>query len=287
MHYLVAGCGWLGSEVARRLVARGDRVTALVRTDESARRLRALGLEAYALDVTAERAWDVPPSCDGVVSAIAAAGPAVADYRRAYVEATRRMLESEVARNVPFVYVSSTGVLGRSDGSWVDEATPASPADANSEVLLAAERLVLEATSLAARPIVVRCSGLYGPGRSGVIERVRSGALAWGAGDDAWMNFSHRDDAATVVIAALDRGEAGSIYHATDATPSTRHDVVAWIAGRLGVEPGRSDAAGSWPGRSRPNRRVSGEATRRELDLSLAYPSFREGLAPLLARGDA
>jgi len=283
MHHLVAGCGWLGSEVARRLVARGDRVTALVRTEESARRLRAPGLSVHALDLTAGHAWDFPPIFDGVVAAVAASGPTPANYRRAYVEATRKLLESEVAIRVPFVYVSSTGVFGRSDGSWVDEATPASPADANSEVLVEAERLVLDATRHAAKPLVVRCSGLYGPGRSGVIERVRSGALAWGAGDGAWMNFSHRDDAATVVIAALDRGKPGAIYHATDAAPSTRHDVVAWIAARLGIEPKESEAGGAAPGRSRPNRRVSGEATRRELDIPLAYPSFREGLAPLLA----
>jgi len=279
MHHLVAGCGWLGHEVTRRLVARGDRVTAFVRSDDSARRLRALGLDAYALDLTRPDALrPFASALDGVVSTIAASGPAVADYRRAYVDATRQLLGWERAGGARFVYVSSTGVFGQTDGAWVDEATPASPADAKAEVLLAAERIVLDTGGHAAKSVVVRCSGLYGPGRSGVIERVRSGALAWGAGDDAWMNFSHRDDAANAVIAALDRGRPGAIYHATDAAPATRHDVAGWIASRLGVKPLHSDA----PARPAANRRVSGEATRRELGLTLTYPSFRDGLAPLL-----
>lgn len=284
MHHLVAGCGWLGSEIARRLVARGDRVTALVRTEESARRLRALGLEARTVELTADGALsDLAPGFDGVVGAVSAPGPTVDDYRLAYVDATRIVLGSEAAIGVPYVYVSSTGVFGQSDGSWVNEATPASPADAKGEVLLAAERLVLDTAGHAARPVVVRCSGLYGPGRSGVVERVRSGALTWGPGDDAWMNFCHRDDAAAAVIAALDRGRPGAIYHATDASPATRHEVVAWIAARLGIRPRPGEAGGAAPEPSRPNRRVSGEATRGELGVELTYPGFREGLAPLVA----
>jgi len=283
MHHLVAGCGWLGGEIARRLVARGDRVTAIVRTETSAERLRAEGVEARALDLTEDHgAWDLPPIFDGVVAAVSAAGPSIEAYRRAYVDATRNLLGAEAVAHVPFVYVGSTGVFGEGDGSWVDETTPASPGDAKADVLLTAERLVLDTMRHAAKPVVVRCSGLYGPGRSGVIERVRSGTLSLGAGDEAWMNFSHRDDAADVVVAALDRGRPGAIYHATDAAPAMRRDVVGWIAARLGIDAARGEARNTVPGRSGLNRRVSGEATRRELCVPLAYPTFREGFAPLL-----
>jgi nucleoside-diphosphate-sugar epimerase len=96
------------------------------------------------------------------------------------------------------------------------------------------------------------------------------------------MNFCHRDDAAATVIAALDRGSPGAVYHASDASPATRHDVVAWIAARLAIAPPRHDEVAAPSPRRRANRRVSAEATRRELGVRLAYPSFRDGLAAFL-----
>jgi nucleoside-diphosphate-sugar epimerase len=283
MNVLLAGCGWLGREVARRLASRGDRVTGLTRTEESAGRLRDDGIEAVAVDLAALNvARLIPGRYDGVVAMQSASGRDEAAYRCAYLDATRGLLESALAADAAFVYVSSTGVFGQADGSWVDEATPPQPFDATSGILLEAEHLVLDRSWHGAKPRIVRCSGLYGPGRTGTIERVRAGALAWGPGDEIWMNFCHRDDAADTVIAALDRGSPGAIYHASDAAPATRHDVVAWIAARLSMSPPRRDEGNAPTGRRGANRRVSGEATRRELGVRLAYPSFREGLAPLL-----
>jgi nucleoside-diphosphate-sugar epimerase len=283
MDILLAGCGWLGREVARRLAARGDRVTGLTRTEESARRLSAEGIAAIALDLAAPNASrSIPGSYDGVLAMQSASGRDEAAYRRASIDATRGLLESVAASDTAFVYVSSTGVFGQTDGSWVDEATPPHPVEATSRILLEAERLVLDRSWHRAQPRIVRCSGLYGPGRTGTIERVRTGALALGYGDDTWMNFCHRDDAASTVIAALDRGSPGAIYHASDAAPTTRHDVVAWIAARLAMAPSRSDVGSAPLGRRGVDRRVSAEATRREFGVRLAYPSFREGLAPFL-----
>jgi nucleoside-diphosphate-sugar epimerase len=176
------------------------------------------------------------------------------------------------------VYTGSTGVFGQRDGSDVDEATAPQPASRNAEILVTAERTVVAAASAGARACVVRLSGLYGPGRFGVVERVRSGALGLGPGDDAWMNFCHLDDAVAFVLAALDRGSPGALYHGSDAGPARRAEVAWWIAERLGVTPALgAGAAGG------PNRRILSERTRAALGVSLRYPSFREGLAPALA----
>jgi nucleoside-diphosphate-sugar epimerase len=123
---------------------------------------------------------------------------------------------------------------------------------------------------------VVRLSGLYGPGRTGILDRVRSGALALGPGDDAWMNFCHRDDAVSFVLAALERAEPGAIHHGSDASPARRREVVEWIAARLGIAPRRGE--GGAPG---PSRRILSARTRAALGVALAWPSFRDGLAPL------
>jgi hypothetical protein len=51
---------------------------------------------------------------------------------------------------------------------------------------------------------------------------------------------------------------------------------VEWIASRLGIPPPRAGAVAG------PNRRILSARTRAELQVTLAWPTFREGLAPLL-----
>ncbi len=286
MHVLVAGCGWLGQAVARALVSRGDRVTAARRDPGRAAAHAALGAAPLARDLAdPASAGRLPRDLEAVVACQSAGADTPEAYRAAYVEANRTLLAA--AGRLPlrgYVYTGSTGVFGQRDGSDVDEATAPMPAGSGAEVLVAAERLVLDAAAAGVPARVVRLSGLYGPGRAGVVDRVRSGALALGPGDDAWMNWCHREDAVAVVLAALDRGRRGGVYHGSDAQPARRREVVQWIAARLGIPPPRRAEGGvAAPGGRAANRRVLAERTRVELGVALAYPSFREGLAPLLA----
>ncbi len=279
MHVLVAGCGWLGTAIARRLAARGDRVTGVRRDPARAAALAPLGIEPLALDLAAPGAERALPAADAVVACQSAAAAGVAAYRAAYVDANRALLAAAARGGArAFVYTGSTGVFGQRDGSDVGEATPPAPSGETAEVLVEAERLVAGAAGPASRASIVRLSGLYGPGRAGILERVRSGALALGPGDDAWMNFCQLEDAVTFVLAALDRGRPGAAYHGSDAHPARRREVVEWIAGRMGIAPRTSEAAAGGP-----SRRILSERTRAELGVTLAFPSFREGLEPLVA----
>jgi nucleoside-diphosphate-sugar epimerase len=283
MHVLVAGAGWLGIEVVRALVARGESVTAVRRGESGRAALVAAGAWPVIADLArGESVEALPLGLDAIVSCVAASGEGPEAYRTAYVDANRTLLA--YAQRHPlraFVYTGSTGVFGRSDGGDVEETTPPEPASEGGRILLEAERLVLSAAAHKVRASVVRLSGLYGPGRAGIVERVNSGRLALGPGDDAWMNFCHRDDAVAAVLAALDHGRRAAIYHATDAFPTRRRDVVAWIAARLGIAPPHAPAGAAAPARG-AHRRVLGVATRRELGLTLLYPSFREGLEPFI-----
>lgn len=286
MKILIAGCGWLGKALGQALVARGDRVTGVRRNPDAAAELRPLGIEPLIADLGDPRqAAALPSDVEAIIACQSAHDDSREAYRAAYVEATANLLGA--SRSLPvrsFVYTGSTGVFGQQDGGEVNEATPPSPAGDSAEVLREAERLVLDAAASGLPSRIVRLSGLYGPGRTGTIDRVRRGVLALGPGDGVFMNFCHLDDAVATVIAAMDRGRPGGIYHATDAHPAPRAEVIEWIAARLGIPaPRQPEASAPFPGGRRgANRRILGASTRTELGLTLAWPSFREGLAPFL-----
>jgi nucleoside-diphosphate-sugar epimerase len=282
MHVLVAGCGWLGSALGRALVARGDRVTGLRRDPSRAAALAALGIEPLVLDLAAPGAADHLPAVDAIVACQSAVDDSPAAYRAAYLDATGALLEAGGRDGVrSFLYVGSTGVFGQRDGSQVDETTPTAPASATAEVLVEAEWRVLSAPAALGVPArLLRLSGLYGPGRLGLVERVRRGALALGPGDDAYMNFCLLDDAVAFARAALERGAPGAVYHGSDSSPTRRREVVGWIAERLGIAP--PHAPWGSPPAGGPSRQIGSQATRRALGVELRAPSFREGLAPLV-----
>jgi nucleoside-diphosphate-sugar epimerase len=279
MHVVVAGAGWLGSALIRELVARGHRVTAIRRDPARAAALAAPGVVPLPLDLAeGGAAARLPHDLDAVVACQSASGEGVEPYRRAYVEASRTLLDAgrRAERPVAFVYTGSTGVFGQRDGGEVDEASPPSPASPSAEVLVEAERLVLGATGPALRTSVLRLSGLYGPGRGWPLERVRSGQMALGPGDGTWLNLCHLEDAVTAVLAVLERGRAGRVYHGTDAEPVRRRDLIGWVADRLGIPAPRQPEGARAP--SLPDRRVRGDRTRAELGIVLRYPTFREGI---------
>jgi nucleoside-diphosphate-sugar epimerase len=282
MHVLVAGCGWLGTALARALVAGGHRVTGIRREPARARDLAPLGVEPLALDLASAGAASRIPRVDAIVACQAARGESPDAYRRAYLDASRALLEAAARGGVrALVYTGSTGVFGQADGGDVDEDSPVAPASPGARLLVEAEALLRDAAARGVPARILRLSGLYGPGRTGVVERVRAGAMALGPGDDAWTNWCHLDDAIGLVRAVLDRGRDGATYHASDAEPLRRRDVVRWVAARLGIEPPRGEELPS--GGRAANRRVLSVATREELRYDLRHPSLREGLLPLLA----
>jgi nucleoside-diphosphate-sugar epimerase len=238
-------------------------------------------VESLPVDLSSAGAWKrLPTDLDAVVACQSAGAEGLEAYRRAYLDCTRTLVDRLRASGRPalLLYTGSTGVFGQRDGSDVDEETPPAPASPSAEVLVEAERLVLDAAADGVRGIVLRLSGLYGPGRAWPVDRVRSGQLALGPGDGSWLNLCHLEDAASAVIAALERGRAGRIYHASDAEPVRRRDLVRWVADRLGIAPP------SLPAGARtlplPDRRIRAERSRAELGIELRYPTFREGLAP-------
>lgn len=278
MHIAIAGCGWLGTALGQHLLQQGHRVTAIRRNPQRLAELAALGLQPLALDLSDPAAsLALPADVEAIVACQSARSDSADGYRAAYLSVNQHLLRAAERLAVrALVYTGSTGVFGYRDGREVSEASEVAPASATAEVLVQAEAELRAAAQRGLPTRVVRLSGLYGPGRWGTLQRVRSGALALGPGDDAYMNFCHLDDAVAAVEAALLRGRDGAIYHASDAQPPQRREVVQALAAQLGIAPRHNPAPAA---AHAANRRISASWSRAQLGLQLHWPDFRSGFA--------
>jgi nucleoside-diphosphate-sugar epimerase len=285
MRVLVAGCGYVGAPLAGALAASGHAVFALRRSDgpwpPGATGVRADLCDPASLDA-------LPPDLDAVVYAASADAFDDDAYRRAYVDGPRNLFaalarKGERARR--FVFVSSTAVYGQQEGEWVDESSPTEPPGFSGRRLLEGERIVLDAPR---RGVVLRLGGIYGPGRTSLVESVRSGRARLRPGPPHYTNRIHRDDCAGALAHLLALPEPAPLYLGVDREPADEAEVLRWIAARLGMPPPpvaegeRGGVPPAAPRRARGSKRCS-SARLLASGLRLRFPTYREGYGALIA----
>lgn len=282
MRVLIIGCGYVGIPLGATLAGQGHEVTGLRRSAAAAAELRAAGIQPVQADVSDPAALAVlPPQYDRVVFCAAASGGAPEDYRRTYLEGIRNVL-NWLAPRPPrrLVYTSSTGVYAQNDGSVVTEDSPAQAATPAAEVLLATEQELLTAARDRNFPaVILRLSGIYGPGRGYWLRQFLAGEARLEGDGRRVLNMIHRDDVVGAILAALERGQPGRIYNVTDDEPVTQRDLFAWLARTLNRPLPPSLPAESPVSRRRglTSKRVSNARLRTELGWTPRYPTFREG----------
>jgi nucleoside-diphosphate-sugar epimerase len=275
MRVLIAGCGYVGTALGVRLARGGHRVWGLRRNPKglpSAIRGVAADLGAMA---------SIPDFFRLVDHVVYAAAPDVSTphaYGATYVEGVRNLVRALRSSRAPvrrFVFVSSTAVWGQSHGEWVDESTPPSPDDFRGAILREAEECVLSAPFPG---VILRLGGIYGPGRTRLIERVRPGDARCPEGDPTWSNRIHRDDAAAILEHLLTVPSPDSVYVGVDDEPAPLCDVYRHVADLLGVAPPTPDPSVS-PRRS--NKRCSNRRLK-ETGYRFLFPSYREGYSAVI-----
>jgi dTDP-4-dehydrorhamnose reductase len=182
------------------------------------------------------------------------------------------------------VYLSTTGVFGVNDGSWVDEETPAKPSNPKAEARLHCEN-VYRASGL--RTLVLRLPAIYGYER-GIVESLRQGTYRLIDNGENWTNRIHVDDLVTIIAKVLEADPEEPLLCVGDEEPARACDVVQFVCSKLGLPWPTSISAqearekGLYTMLS--NQRVKSTRMRSVLGVTLKYPSYREGLLDAMTR---
>jgi nucleoside-diphosphate-sugar epimerase len=275
---LIAGCGYLGATAGSVLAALGQRVLGL-RRDPS--RLPP-SIEPLTADLSRPGSWDLPP-VDNVVFTLSPSERSDEGYRQAYVANLSNLFDALHAEPPGRVlFVSSTAVYGREDGGWVDERTTPEPAGFAGRRLLEAEELLRSrcaALAPQAQAVCLRLGGIYGPGRTRLIESVLNGESDLTDGPPRFTNRIHRDDAALAIVHLLELEDPAPVYCGVDREPADEVAVLTWLADRLDVpRPTRGERRVMGP---RGNKRVSSDRLV-ESGFEFRFPTFREGYDALI-----
>ncbi|MFX4293700.1 NAD-dependent epimerase/dehydratase family protein [Streptomyces bohaiensis] len=307
MRVLVAGAtGVIGRQLMPLLATHGLQGIALARTARRATEAERTGARVVIADALDAQAVDAAVGAaepDVIVNMLTAIPAAINPRRMAsQFEATDRLrtegtahllaaarrhgVRHAIAQSVAFAYDPDAGLRPavEDDPLWRSPAPQFAPA-------LAAIR-GLEEQVVAANGLVMRFGHLYGPGTAfgagGSITRaVRRRRMPVIGGGTATFSFLHTHDAATAILAALDRPAAAGIVNVVDDDPARVSDWLPYLAELVEARPPfRLPAAlarmlvGSW-GVQFQTRLRGADNTRAATTLGWRprHSSWREGLA--------
>ncbi len=305
---MAGASGAVGKPLIRQLVEAGHETFGTTRREEKAQEIEAAGATPAvcdALDSEALRAAVVTAKPDVVVNQLTSLpkrfNPRTIDYEehnRARLDGGRNLLEAAKAAGTRRYVTQSLGFIYDTQGDWIKEEgdptmqhppkrfTPAL------EATLGHEREILSADGV--EGLVLRYGQFYGPGTyyaadGSIAEDVRKRRFPIVGRGTGYSSFTHVEDAAAAVVAALGRGSAG-IYNVVDDEPAPLKEWLPFYAEQLGAKPPRRVPV--WLARIVAGpiatmfavglRGASNRKAKAELGWAPRYPSWRQGFGEAL-----
>ncbi len=281
---VIAGCGYIGANVARLWKKRDARVTCLVRTPEKIPGLLSEGFSASIFSLDDPAALALPETSNCIVYYLAPPpGGGIHDSR------ARCFIAALATSGTPakIIYMSATSVYSETHGGVVNEASPTEPAAATGKRRLDAEQAFLEyGRQAGVGVIILRVSGIYGPGRLPLMQLTHGHPLLREE-ESGPSNRIHADDLSAICLAAADRGESGDIFNISDGHPSSMTTYFNACADALGLprppqismEEARTVMSPLMLSYVSESRIVDNRRMREQLGVTLQYPELAAGLA--------
>ena len=237
MSKLIVGCGYVGQRLAKAWIDAGEEVFATTRSSERAAFLARLGCKTIVWDITQEAEVQLP-NVETVVFSVGFDRKTAKETGQTIEDVYVRGLERVLKKCPPpkqWIYLSSTGVYGQSDGSWVDETSPCNPNRDGGKACLAAEQLLSAHAVHGKQSVVLRLAGIYGPDRLPQAKLLQRGeSLAVSA--DAYLNLIHVDDIVTI-IRSCSSIETPTKFCVSDGHPIIRSEFYEYLAELLATSP--------------------------------------------------
>jgi len=236
---LIVGSGDIGGGLAIQLAAKGHDVWGMRRSEKEV----GAGVTTISADVADMETLigKMPEKLDYIVYSVASPEFSEEGYDKFYVQGLvhiMALLRHEGHNPNRIFFVSSTSVYPHHDGSWVDESVVPEPTAFAGRKMLEAEQKLLSSEYAGT---AVRFSGIYGPGRTRMINQAKTGAHC-DPEPDVWTNRIHRDDCIGVLEFLIEQDQnkvpLEDVYIATDLQPTPLFEILEWMKDRIGdVEP--------------------------------------------------
>lgn len=281
MNITIIGCGDVGTRCAT-LLREHHRITAARRNIDA---LPAWpGKRHCDVGDATSLGWLADHPTDVLIYSLAAASFQDADYQLAYVTGVQNVLSAladQLTSVKRVIFVSSTGVYHQDDGSVVDENSATKPVRFNGQRVLEGERLV----NATGKGSCVRFSGIYGPGRLRMINRVASGNFT-PAAKAKLTNRIHVDDCAGAlahIVGLVESDAVENCYLASDDRPASNVEVETFIATELGLTYTAAAETNSYNAGGRiAGSKICSNARLRASGYEFLYPDFESGYRQLI-----
>lgn len=274
---LIAGCGDLGCQLGTLLKQQGHEIYGIRRNiDQLPSEIE--GIECNLFTPICE----LPENIDYVFYIVSAAKYKDNDYYQAYVLGVRNLLKA--LKNHPvkrFFFTSSTSVFAQSDGEWVNEESATEGHGFSTNRLLEGEELCQNAKIPTTR---IRFGGIYGPGRTHLIDLVRDGKAH--CMENVWSNRIHSADCVGIFAHLLnldmqDATKVENLYVGVDNQPTPSCEVYEWLAEELNVPEVDHQEPSENSRQMRSNKRLSNERIRNS-GYEFKYPTYQDGYSELI-----
>lgn len=280
---LIAGYGDLGMRVAHRVLQDPTNHVWGLRRTRPDDLDKMLGFSWFQADLSnPESMKNLPAGITHILFSAAPNARTESDYRAVYFDGLRNVVQSAYSSALKRVlFISSTAVYGEHGDEWVNEETPVNPKNFNGRVLLEAEQWLSSfGREHALTTLNLRLSGIYGPGRMALLEKLKLGQVGAPPSGAHWSNRIHVDDAAAAIVHLMGFEHPQSTYLITDSTPLPMRTLYGALAQQVGGPIPSISESPAFVG----SKRLS-NAKLRETGFVFQWPDSRDGYRDIIQAG--